>query len=258
MSLVGAELLRLVNRRAGWILASTSLGFGLLVLLLTSLSGLSLYSALNYTLTMGSMLGIGVALTLAATFIGGEFSSRNIVTWLTFEPRRDRVFWSKVAAVGIWSGLLSAVFFAVLGATSLIAALISNYDLYAPAAMTYPRQLALAWLATVWAGTAAAALAFATRHTAGVLGVLAGYVIVVDLLIGAIGQSVFQAASLTLHVVAFINGRTTYTVQTCAPNYRCSYTTHEIGWPQAAVVLALIWLGAMLIGRAVFARSDAD
>ena len=41
-------------------------------------------------------------LLLAGSFVSAEFSTGSIGNWLTFAPRRVRVYLSKVLAAGLW------------------------------------------------------------------------------------------------------------------------------------------------------------
>lgn len=52
----------------------------------------------DYTLAIGAAVAMA-GFILAATFIGGEWSSKNVVAWLFYEPRRLRLMWAKVLAV---------------------------------------------------------------------------------------------------------------------------------------------------------------
>src|SRR5690625_7975157 len=51
---------------------------------------------------------------MAITFIASEFTTGTMSTWLTFEPRRQRVYASKLGAVAVASGLLSVLTYGVL------------------------------------------------------------------------------------------------------------------------------------------------
>ena len=48
------------------------------------------------------------AFMIAASFIGAEYSSGSIANWLTFVPRRGRVFWSKLLTMIGFAALLGA------------------------------------------------------------------------------------------------------------------------------------------------------
>ena len=45
---------------------------------------------------------------IAASFIGAEYSSGSIANWLTFVPRRGRVFWSKLLTMIGFAAVLGA------------------------------------------------------------------------------------------------------------------------------------------------------
>jgi hypothetical protein len=66
----------------------------------------------DYALAVGAAVAM-VAFLLAATFIGAEWSSKNLVAWLFWEPRRLRVMAAKLVAL-LSSVLLLAVLAQVL------------------------------------------------------------------------------------------------------------------------------------------------
>ena len=53
------------------------------------------------TLLAGSLLLTFVGFVVGASFVAAEFSSGSMGNWLTFEPRRMRVYASKLAAAGL-------------------------------------------------------------------------------------------------------------------------------------------------------------
>ncbi|HEX3197095.1 MAG TPA: ABC transporter permease, partial [Propionibacteriaceae bacterium] len=50
-------------------------------------------------LQLSTLFVAAVAFMIAASFIGAEYGSGSIANWLTFIPRRGRVFWSKLLTV---------------------------------------------------------------------------------------------------------------------------------------------------------------
>ena len=55
--------------------------------------------ATGTALKLSALLVALVAFMIAASFIGAEYSSGSITSWLTFVPRRGHVFWSKLLTV---------------------------------------------------------------------------------------------------------------------------------------------------------------
>ena len=60
-------------------------------------------------LKLSTLLVALVAFTVAASFIGAEYSSGSITNWLTFVPRRGQVFWSKLLTVAGFAALLGTL-----------------------------------------------------------------------------------------------------------------------------------------------------
>ena len=116
------------------------------------------------------------AFMIAASFIGAEYSSGSIANWLTFVPRRGRVFWSKLLTMIGFAALLGAFAAALVlcAARSAGPAHGSPIESFAElGAMGGRSVLAVIGLAVL--GFCAALL---TRHTAGAIGVLLGYAVV--------------------------------------------------------------------------------
>jgi ABC-2 type transport system permease protein len=116
------------------------------------------------------------AFMIAASFIGAEYSSGSIANWLTFVPRRGRVFWSKLltmlgfaALLGTFAGAL------VLFAAAVLARLYGSPIESVVELGAIGGRGVLAVIGFTVLGFCAALL---TRHTAGAIGVLLGYAVV--------------------------------------------------------------------------------
>ena len=114
----------------------------------------------------------------AASFIGAEFSSGSIGNWLSFVPRRNRVFVAK---------LLAIVGFAAAGRSRRSRRLTGRRAVVFARAGDVPddrlRERRSAWPAAAWPlPVVLAVLGFAiglvARHTAAAIGVLLGYLVV--------------------------------------------------------------------------------
>ena len=148
-------------------------------------------------------LAVGVAVALAgfalsATFIGAEWSSRNVVAWLFYEPRRLRLLGAKLLAVTGAVLVLSAFAQLVwlLTARWLLAARgLPVSSLGADAAHFWSDldgvqlRTALLVLPAVWLGFGLANL---IRNTAAALGIAFVYIAVVESVIRAINPALQQ------------------------------------------------------------------
>ena len=121
-------------------------------------------------LKLSTLLLALVTFTVAASFIGAEYSSGSITSWLTFVPRRGQVFWAKLLTVAGFAALLGT-----LGAALVLGAALTLAHLHGSGVESFP-ELAGVGARSVLPVIALAVLGFCigllTRHTAGAMGVL--------------------------------------------------------------------------------------
>lgn len=116
------------------------------------------------------------ALMIAGSFIGAEYSSGSIGNWLSFIPRRGRVFASKLVTVLGFSAVVSA------GATGLALAaavvLARAYEVPTGGLSGELGLLGRGVLAAVALAAVGFCIALVGRHTAAAIGALLGYLFV--------------------------------------------------------------------------------
>jgi ABC-2 type transport system permease protein len=111
-----------------------------------------------------------VMFTIAASFIGAEYSSGSISNWLTFIPRRSHVFWSKLLTVAGFAALVGMVASTLVLGASLVLARLHRSDIEAVpelAGVGVRGVLTIAVLAIF-----GFCVGLLTRHTAGAIGIL--------------------------------------------------------------------------------------
>lgn len=145
----------------------------------------------DYTLAVGAAVALA-GFALGATFIGAEWSSRNIVAWLFYEPRRLRLLGAKLLAVTaavLALSVLAQLVWAVTARVLLGARGLPVSTLGADAAHFWSDiagvqvRAALLVLPTVWLGFGLANL---IRNTAAALGIAFVYFAVLENVIRAI------------------------------------------------------------------------
>ena len=198
-----------------------------------------------------------LALAIGSTAVAAEFAHRTMATWLTFVPRRTPVFVSKVLAPALASApvVLTGLVLLLLGTPVVYAAFgldRSMPDGWGPPAWTSLRILVLGLVAAAFG----AAAAFLVRHTGVVLGVVIGWMFIVE---GILGSSFTGVARLGLvrNVAAFVENGTTWTTWTdCNGPQGCREVVETLSFAHGATVLAVV-LGAVLLAAwARFRRSD--
>ncbi|GAA2746446.1 hypothetical protein GCM10009868_31920 [Terrabacter aerolatus] len=203
-----------------------------------------------------------LALLLGASFVGAEFTTGAMGTWLTFQPRRLRVATSKLVAAGLGGAGLAVVGLTLghLGARMVAVVNRPGDDLVLPAPPALADPLAVLGLRVValavGAGLVGAALGLMLRHTAAIIGVVLGYAVVVE---GIVVQSFLggrlQQWSVLHNVEAFLDKKATYYANTCS-DARCEYVEHTITYTHGWVFLLCVVLGVTLAGVLTFRRRD--
>lgn len=206
-----------------------------------------------------------LAFLLGASFVAAEFSSGAMGTWLTFVPRRLRVAASKLVVAALGGIGVGAV---AVGLTALGAHLVTTLNrpdgsLRLPdAAATPDDPLALALLRVVVAvtlgGLGGAVLGLLARATAGVIGIIAGYAVLVEgFIANGVQGGALQPWLVRLNIEAFVGTGATYYVDTCGPdgcNGRPMSLTYTHGWVYLLVLSAVCVAAAL----AVFRRRDVS
>jgi len=214
-------------------------------------------------LLAGSYLLAFVAFLVGAGFVAAEFSSGSMANWLTFEPRRMRVYVSKLGAAGL--GLIP-VTVALLGLLTAGSWLIVDHlastagttaKVWGDLALMGGRAVALA----VAAAVAGAAMGVLLRHTAAVLGIAVGYLVLVE---GVFGQALQGARPwlLQLNFNAWLQHGAKYFIQTCKTdaqgNYNCQGVEKVLSFGHGSAYLGLLVVLTVGLAALVFRRRDVS
>lgn len=220
----------------------------------------SLFVQVNELLAQLVFPMLFLVLLVGATATAAEFGARTIGTWLTFEPRRDRVFTSKVLAPGLWAVPVSVGYLVlVVAGVSAVFRLhgvddhISN-DEWADLAWVGLRSVAL--LALVAA--AGAAVGLAVRHTAAVLGIVVGYLVTVEILLAQFFPGIARY-SLSNNILAWVKGGHEWETWRCpSDGGECEAISHVVSTTQAGTLLGLVVAATLLVCWLVFRRADVN
>lgn len=141
------------------------------------------------SLTLAMYLAGLVTYLVAGSYIGAEYSSGSIANWLTFIPRRGRVFTSKMIVVLGFGALTS-----VLASALVLAAAVGLVRIHG-GQVSGLSQLAQTGGRGTAVAVALAAVGFCvgllSRHTAAAIGVLLGYLFIWFVRVGLLGELSF-------------------------------------------------------------------
>ena len=222
-------------------------------------------------LTTGLMSDLAFALAaigflVGAGFVAAEFTTGNLATWLTFEPRRIRVYASKLIAAALGSIPVSALGAGVL--TLGVFALTTFYGVAGP--VSGAQAVELAWLIVrVVVVSAAAAVGGAVlggllRNTAAALGVMLGYAILVEGIFAALISSLVADPRPWLvqsNFQAWVGHDLTYLVDSCRNTDRgltCEGVQRILTFGHASIYLTVLVMVFTALGAWVFTRRDVS
>ncbi|WP_432945374.1 ABC transporter permease subunit [Kribbella sp. CA-253562] len=203
------------------------------------------------------------AFLIGASFVGAEFSSGSIGNWLTFEPRRLRVYGSKLSALAVGAVPVAVVTLALLlGGTYLIIAQMgvttgTTGEVWGDLLEMSGRAMVIAAVA----GAIGGVLALLLRHTAAAIGVIMGYVVLVEGIFGSVLVSA-QPWLARLNFDAWVMHGTTYYVQKCTTgsdgSYICESVEKTLSFEHGAWYLGIGAVLLIALGAVVFNRRDVN
>lgn len=195
-----------------------------------------------------------VAGLLGASFIGGEFSSGSMGNLLLFEPRRTRVWLAKLAATGVLTLIWSAI--CVGGYVAVLTAFGRSWD---PDAWPPHWSGAMLGLGARGAGAVAvaamigAALTLAVRSTIAAVGVVIGYVLVVEGVARLVFPSTVTEYALSSRILGVLFGSYRIDVDSGGAFEQIRVTLQD-----SALILAGVCVALCLISLVTFRRRDID
>ncbi|MDE9366449.1 ABC transporter permease subunit [Luteipulveratus sp. YIM 133132] len=204
-----------------------------------------------------------LAFLLGATFVAAEFSSGTMSTWLTFEPRRLRVFLSKVQAPVVGGVAVAAVMALICGVGVWWVA--RGLGLTAEASTAEQAAVVWTWVRLLavgaFAGALGAAVGFVVRNTAACLGIAVAYGVVAELIVaGFLGPARRWLISTNLRAV--VDHGTAYLTDRCTPDPQqqgilsCTSVEHHVSLGSGAAYLVVVCLAVVAISAWSYQRRD--
>ncbi|WP_109473041.1 hypothetical protein [Ornithinimicrobium cavernae] len=221
----------------------------------------SMISLYTQNLVDTGMIVYLLALLGGSTATAAEIAHRTLGTWLTFEPRRGRVFASKVLASGLVALPVTAVFLALfLGGIPLIYRLRGVDD-----AVTAAEWADLGWMSAriallaAFLGMVGAAAGLLLKHTGAVLGIAVGYLLVVENMV----RGLFPQLSTYLlsdNLLAWVRDGHDQRRWECGPveggGENCREVVTHLTLEHGALVLGVMGVTVVLLSWLTFRRRD--
>jgi ABC-2 type transport system permease protein len=207
----------------------------------------------------GAAIALGLAAFLiGASYLGADISSRTLNTQLLFEPRRTRMFVTKVSGLSagmavfgiVGIGLVAAGLYGIAWRWGTLEKLTSGF--WQSLGLAGLRGLAV----VVGAAIGGMALAGLLRHTAAAIGVLAAYAVIGEFAV----RSVFERSErwlFTSNLIAWVNDGFQTSIFHC-PRFggECVEQKIQLSVTQGGLYVGGILLGAALLAWLAFRRRD--
>lgn len=216
-------------------------------------------------LSGGTLFLLLLAFAAGVTFVTAEFGSGSIATWLTFVPRRGRVYASKVtvAALGVLAPTAVALAVVVGGAWLAAAANDAVGEMTGALWRDLGAQAARALAVAAVLGAVGAALGFLTRSAAGALGLGIGWLLLVDSVVAGFVPRV-TPWTLNASLQAWIDGGYTFWVlEPCrpldgVPQAGSCTVERTVSTLHGGVLVAVVAAVLVALGALAFRRRDVD
>lgn len=203
-----------------------------------------------------------LALAVGSTHVAAEFAHRTLGSWLTFVPRRVPVFASKVLAAAL--AALPVV------ATALVLVLIGVPAVFRlhgiDDGLTGDDWTSVGWMAlrvvglAMIAGALGAAAAFLLRHSAAVIGLMVGYLVLAE----GVVRNMLPALTpwlLRVNIDAVVQHGTTWEqwpLSCDGIDVLCEPTIHQLSFAHGLTVLLVVLLVVVGVALLTFRRADVD
>lgn len=216
----------------------------------------------------GVLPGFGLLLVFAAfamgvSFIAAEFSSGSIGNWLTFEPRRGRVYGTKVGASGISViPIALAIGALLLGGTWLASSINGNVgtvtsEIWRDVGDSVVRLVLL----TIGFAVLGVAMGTIVRHAAAAVGIIVGYAIIVEGIIGSMFVGL-RPWLLNINLQAVLHGGTSYWKTVCESlptgEQVCNGVEQQVSLTSGAVTLSVVLVVLVAVAAVMFRRRDVN
>lgn len=204
-----------------------------------------------------------ICLLLGASFVAAEFASGSMGNWLTFEPRRVRVYFSKLVAAGL--GVIPGVL-ALLGLL-FVSIWIMCIRYGSTSGISSKMWTDLTWMSirsltfAVVASVVGAAMGALLRSTAAVMGIALGYLVIIEVVFRRVLQGA-QPWMLQLNMEGWLQHGTKYFINKCTTDnqgmYSCFGVEKALTFGHSSMYLGALVVLAVTLSAKVFQSRDVN
>ncbi|HET9650061.1 MAG TPA: hypothetical protein VFP34_17785 [Microlunatus sp.] len=211
--------------------------------------------------TFAVVMAMLAAYVISASFMGAEYSTGSLGNWLTFVPRRERVYAAKVVALVIGSGALGALAGLLMVGGAAIVTSVQGQPLTGIGGVTAAAARGVP--VVVFAALMGFGIALLTRHTVAALGALLGYGLlvlglsIVSYLVPVL--SLLKRWQLETNILAFVNHGHAYQVVErviSAEGVSLQAASRTLAFAPAGTYLAAVLVVMLAIALLVFRGRD--
>lgn len=209
---------------------------------------------------VGPIVALGMLL-MSVSLVTADFASGAMAGWLTFQPRRSRVFAGRLLATAV-AAVPLVVLTVVLTAGAMVAVLAVNDALFGSSGEALRAVAAASGRAVagaLWAVAIGAGLAFLLRHAAAVAGVVVWWVAALEVALPTLVPA-SRPYTLLTSLQAWFSGGTFYGVEKCGPGLQggevCDWVDVDVSQVHGGLVLLAVAVAVTGVSLLVFRLRD--
>jgi len=214
IALAASEMLRLRSRRVLQVLTALAIAGILVGMTVAAAKSSAPFHALELSSLPDMLKGLSFilfifGLVIGASSVGAEWQAGTMATLLTWEPRRDRVFWIRLVVVTVTVAAIAVALQLLLAGLWVAVANLRGTTLHSEGVLgASAGVIARVGALAAFGAAIAIAISMIGRSSAAALGAVFVYLTVVENLLRALSPGITKW-TLAVNVVVFVDGKGT-------------------------------------------------